>query len=696
MKGVISRFKIKTAFQLGILFMLIIPYMAPSSMALDNEMDYSLTDSSASFWGEDDGDESGDSVAGVGDVNGDGYDDILIGSPYSDDGGEGAGQSYLIFGKDSGWSMDNDLSNADASFVGENDVDLSGQIVAGAGDVNGDGFNDLLIGSPGNDEGGKDAGQTYLIFGKSSGWSMDVILSEADASFLGEFESDRSMRSIAGAGDVNSDGYDDLLIGSYKYSPQDDGQDRTEAGKTYLILGRAYGWTMDFDLSNADASFLGERAYDESGFWVAGAGDVNRDGYDDVLIGARNNDEGGNLAGQTYLIMGKNSGWTVDINLSESDASFIGEQSNDNSGYRVAGAGDVNGDGYDDILIASAGNGENGFQAGQTYMFLGKSSGWDMDTNLRDADASFWGEVANDLAGASIAGAGDVNYDGYDDILICAYGYGRFTGQTYLVLGRTFGWGMDTNLSTADAFFKGENGWDYSGFPVAMAGDVNGDGGDDILIGASLNDENGLNAGQTYVIFGTLDRDNDRVPDINDAFPVDIAASEDTDGDGFPDDWNEGKNISDSTSGLRLDAFPDDIAASLDMDGDGFPDEWNLGISANNSTSEPKLIIDKFPNDSSEWVDTDGDTYGDNGDAFPNDAAASVDSDGDGHPDEWNLGSSNKDSTTGLKLDHHPDNPEKWKKDDEAPSFSMVVTIGAIAILFLITRIRSQSHKSWL
>ena len=111
-------------------------------------MDTRLSDSDASFWGEDANDRSGSSVASEGDVNGDGYDDILIGAPGDDDGGNGAGQTYLIFGKASGWAMDRKLSDSDASFWGEDSNDISGSSVAGVGDVNGDGYDDILVGAP--------------------------------------------------------------------------------------------------------------------------------------------------------------------------------------------------------------------------------------------------------------------------------------------------------------------------------------------------------------------------------------------------------------------------------------------------------------------------------------------------------------------------------------------------------------------
>jgi hypothetical protein len=154
---------------------------------------------------------------------------------------------------------------------------------------------------------------------------------------------------------------------------------------------------------------------------------------------------------------------------------------------------------------------------------------------------------------------------------------------------------------------------------------------------------------------GVPDADSDNVPDINDAFPNDPAASLDSDGDGCPDAWNPGKSAAHSTTNLRLDAFPNDPAASLDGDGDGYPDAWNPGKSAAHSTTN--LRLDTFPNEPTEWSDSDDDGIGDNTDFFPTDPAASLDSDEDGYPNNWNPEKSAAHSTTGLRLDAFPNDP---------------------------------------
>ncbi|MCK5772287.1 MAG: FG-GAP repeat protein, partial [Thermoplasmata archaeon] len=400
----------------------------------------------------------------------------------------------------SGYRMRTDLSQSSGSFIGEGETDWSGYSVSGAGDVDGDGYDDILIGAYYHDDGSYIIGKVYLIFGNASGGTKDFDLSNADASFVGKDASEYAGYSVSGVGDVNGDGYDDILFGSPLNS-----EGGTRAGKTHLILGKASGWARDTDISNADASFIGENAGDWSGTSVSGAGDVNGDGYDDIIIGAPENSDAGAVAGQTYLILGRSSGWEMDTYLSNANASFLGQNVMDYSGFSVSGAGDVNGDGYDDMLIGAIFNSYGGQESGQTYLIYGKGSGWAMDTTLNSVTASFTGENIEDYSGGSVSGAGDVNSDGYDDILIGSdYNDdgGEDAGKTYLILGRASGWGRNTPIESAKASFIGEHAGDRSGDSVSSAGDVNGDGYDDILIGASHNDDGDLGAGQTYLILG--------------------------------------------------------------------------------------------------------------------------------------------------------------------------------------------------
>jgi len=390
-----------------------------------------ISNADASFMGEAHGERSGDMVCGAGDVNNDGYDDFLIGVETNGEGGNFIGQVYLILGKSSGWSTDKNLNSVDSSFIGEDDGDALGLAVAGGGDLNGDGYDDLVFSAPMDEAVHPGAGQVYIVFGRSSGWSMDTsISSAAGASFLGENPNDMIGSSLAIVGDVNNDGYDDLVIGC-----MENGEGVMFAGQTYLIMGKGSGWNMGVLLSNADASFIGENMEDRSGSVVSAAGDVNKDGYDDFLIGSFMNDDGGVDAGKVYLIRGKSSGWSMDTSLANAYASFIGESGGDRAGISCTGVGDLNGDEYDDIMIGAEVNSEGGTYAGQVYFIRGKGTGWSRNVDLSNADASFLGEEGDSwLKGG--AGLGDVNGDNGPDILLCAYHHDSERGRAYVVTGQ--------------------------------------------------------------------------------------------------------------------------------------------------------------------------------------------------------------------------------------------------------------------
>jgi hypothetical protein len=342
--------------------------------------------------------------------------------------------------------MDFDLSQSDASFIGEAAGDWSGAHISSAGDVNGDEYDDFLIGAEGNNSDlGYNTGATYLLLGKAAAdWGMDYSLSQADASFIGETPFDFSGYSVTSAGDVNGDWLDDFLIGTL-LNFANDGKDDSQ---TYLILGRATAdWGINYSLSQADASFVGEARMDFAGHSIASAGDVNGDDLDDFLIGAPDNNESDHFVGQTYLLLGKTAvDWGMNFNLSQADASFIGQHRFDASGFSIASAGDFNGDSRDDFLIGAPHNNSplSPQFRGRTYRVNGrKAADWGMDYNLLLVDDySYDGEGFQDLSGSSVASAGDVNGDGLNDILIGAWGNDEGAddaGQTYLVLGKVVG-----------------------------------------------------------------------------------------------------------------------------------------------------------------------------------------------------------------------------------------------------------------
>ncbi len=548
------------------------------------------------FLGRNAADSAGYSVSSAGDVNGDGMDDLLIGAPYGDGGGTDSGETYLILGRskatwqsliDASGNFNLDImsdANTTVRFIGRNASDNAGFSASSAGDVNGDGMDDLLIGAPYADGGGTDSGETYLILGRSTAnWQAltdangDFNLDNmSDANntvrFLGRNASDNAGYSVSSAGDVDNDGYADLLIGAL-YA---DGGG-TDSGETYLILGRStVTWQTltdasgNFNLDNLTEAngmvrFLGRNAGDISGWSVSSAGDVNNDGYDDILTSAIAAGAGGVQSGDVNLILGRSTAnWQAltpasgDFNLDNmSDANntvrFLGRNAYeyfDYLGYSVSSVGDVNNDGYDDILLGSIADG-GGLQSGEVYLILGRSTAnWQSLTdvngdfnmnNLSEANGMvrFIGRNAGDQA-TFVSNAGDVNNDGYADLLIggwTADGGGADSGEAYLILGRsTANWQALTpasgdfnldNMSDANntVRFIGRNAgdeayWDYNSF-VSSAGDVNGDGIADLLIGAPYADGGGTDSGEAYLILGRSTANWQALTDVNGDFNLD-------------------------------------------------------------------------------------------------------------------------------------------------------------------------------
>ncbi|MGA1873094.1 MAG: integrin alpha, partial [Thermoplasmatota archaeon] len=331
--------------------------------------------------------------------------------------------------------------------------DTAGMTLAGLGDINGDGFDDLAIGTTNNDQGGSYAGKVYIVFGRSDGWARDVDLSDSDASIIGMESMHYIGVSISRAGDVNGDGYDDFLIGSYK-------------SKAYLFMGKSEGWSNDMGVSNADSTFESATGYDYMGEVVSGGGDVNRDGYSDIVIAATRNSEFTSYAGKIFLFLGRPDGFDNVVSPSSADATFYGEGAGNMTGRALKCDGDVNSDGYDDIILSSSYYGIGGMGRGKTYLILGRETGWEKGVNLVNADASWVGEKGGDYSGYSITFTGDYNIDGYHDIMISSYTFETDSyrpGKVYFIPGRGDGWETNVSLEDVELSILGETDFDCFG-----------------------------------------------------------------------------------------------------------------------------------------------------------------------------------------------------------------------------------------
>jgi len=423
----------------------------------------------------------GVSVSDAGDVNGDSFSDVIVGAFINS---SSTGRAYIYFG---GSSMNN---IADVTMTGGATNNYFGYSVSAAGDVNGDGYSDVIVGAYGYSS---NTGRAYIFHGGSS------MNNGADVTITGEATNNNFGWSVSSAGDINGDGYSDVVVGAWGY---------------LINIGRAYIYFGGSSMNNtADVTVTGEGTSNSFGYTVSTCGDVNGDGYSEVIVGAYGNSSNN---GRAYLYdYYPNGEITYDINMT-------GGAAGNYFGGSVSTAGDVNGDGYSDVIVGAYGYSSN---TGRAYIYFGGSS----MNNV--ADVTMTGEAIDNSFGYTVSSAGDVNGDGYSDVIVGAAGYSLSIGRAYIYFG-----GSSMN-NGADVTMTGATAGIYFGNSVSSAGDVNGDGYADVIVGAL---GYSLSIGRAYVYFGGSSMNN--FADVTmtgettgNSFGISVSSAGDMNGDGYSD-----------------------------------------------------------------------------------------------------------------------------------------------------------------
>jgi len=483
------------------------------------------------------GDRLGFSVGGAGDVDGDGLPDVVLGAPLADANGQDSGQVLVVSGADGSVLF---------TFDGAAPGDHFGVSVAAAGDADGDGNADVAVGAADADIGGRPDSGRAQVFSGADGSVLRTIRGNSSLEQLG--------RSVAGNGDIDGDGFDDLFVGAPK------------GGSNGQISGSAQVFAIaPFD-QFGENGFDGDFDLDEFGHTVAGAGDVNNDGVPDVILGAI----GGPLGGYARIFSGADNSVI---------RTLTGLAAGEEFSHGLDGLGDLDGDGFGEVVVGSGHDSIFATLAGRATVFSGV-----------DGSVMFqWlGSISFGHFGASVSTAGDVNNDGTPDIIVGELGGNADRSGNAKVYS-----GVDGALLYT---FSGVGPDDFLGFAVSEAGDVNGDGFDDVIVGASESRQAGLvGAGYARVYSG---KDGSTLftffgDGVDDKFGAAVGGGGDVNADGIPDlivgaptDDNNGMDSgmarvfsgADGSVLYSIDGFGggfefgDSTQFAGDVDGDGFDD----------------------------------------------------------------------------------------------------------------------------
>ncbi len=430
------------------------------------------------------GDQLGTAVQVV-DLNGDGFADLVV-SAFGTGGYTGT--TYVILGDANGLPDAVNLAALNGTngyvFTGRAGTAM-GQGLA-TGDLNGDGRPDLIVG------GTSSGGQVSVVFGSSTAGPASLSVAGLNGA------NGANLRSYSGAGysvhamgDINGDGIDDLAIGSTGGS-----------GAVYVVFGKASGWTASNDLrtlNGTDGLRIDGLANGTIGHALSSI-DLNQDGFDDLVIGGRLEDVGGADSGAVRVIFGKASGWSASQSVAALDGVVMSAAGTGLLiGNHVSNLGDVNGDGLDDLGIVSSGT-------TTAYVVYGKTAPWAGSLDLAALNGADGFKLAAPTGARSISSVGDVNNDGYLDLMVSSSPAFDGRGGAYVLYGKAGGWSATESLAGLDGIrgfsIMGEVNGDLTGRLATGGSDLNGDGIDDIVLGAQGQDGGGPTSGAVYIVYG--------------------------------------------------------------------------------------------------------------------------------------------------------------------------------------------------
>jgi len=440
---VISIKKSLTIFSTLVLFLLLTgARCSDNTVSTEVDSEEKISDSKGGFDGNlDDGDRFGSAIASIGDLESDGVSDLAVGAPFDDDNGTDRGAVWILFmDTDGRVDLEQKISDDDGGFIGNLDNDDQfGSAIASIGDLNNDQVQDLAVGAPRDDDPGNNRGAVWILFLDNLGRVVESRkISDRAGGFDGNLSDDDEFGgAVADIGDVDSDGVTDLAVGARR---DDDGGNNK--GAVWILFMNSDGTVKTLQkISDNEGNFDGNLDNDDHfGSAVAGIGDLNRDGVNDLAVGANQDDDGGSDRGALWILF-LNTDGTVSSNqkISQNKGEFNGDLNDgDRFGSAVANIGDLDDDGISELAVGAPQNDDGGQDRGATWILF-------MDDN---------GEVRSEIKISS-----GNNFDG--------------------------------NLSDGDQF----------GHAVANIGDLDGDNINDITVGAPLDDDGGTDRGAVWVLF---------------------------------------------------------------------------------------------------------------------------------------------------------------------------------------------------